>query len=288
MGPTGSGKSALAEELARRHNAQLINADAFQVFRGMDIGTAKPQNRDLYRLLDLKLPNEQFGVGEFVRLAHQELVQLYREGRNVVVVGGSGLYIRALFEEYEDMAGAADPVLRAELEERLRRDGLEPLVQELTEISPSLAATVDLRNPIRVTRALERLRTPGPRTRYELPNFFRIKFALVPDQPWLDNSLATRHHDMVQNGWIQEVKSLLLAGYGPDDPGFRAIGYREWARYIKGDVGLEEATATMIAETRRYAKRQRTWIRSEPNVTLINPVVTNALFEVEAQLELSV
>ena len=285
MGPTGAGKSALAERLAERFDAVLINADAFQVYRGMDIGTAKPTNRERYRLLDLKNPDESFGLGEFVRLAHAELSQLFEQERNVLVVGGTGLYIRALFEEYDNMSESADPALRQTLEARLRDEGLAVLVAELTRLAPELSSGIDVRNPVRVTRALERLQSKGPITRYELPNFHKIKFALAPDQAQLDVSLATRHRVMVQNGWIQEVKSLLLAGYGPDDPGFRAIGYQEWVRHLKGDVGLEEATATMIAETRRYAKRQRTWIRSELNVTLINPDAENAYLEAEMQLQ---
>jgi len=285
MGPTCSGKTDLAERLAERFGAQLINADAFQVYRGMDIGTSKPTDISRYLLLDLKDPNEPFGLGEFVRLAHKELVRLYEEGQSAVVVGGTGLYIRALFEQYDNMAEAADPELRRALEQRLQSDGLDKLVLELEALAPDVAKSTDLRNPVRVTRALERLCATGPRLRYELPNFRQIKFALEPDKALLDASIATRHQVMVQNGWIQEVKSLLLRGFGPEDPGFRAIGYREWARHLNGDVGIEEATATMIAETRRYAKRQRTWIHSEPNVTLIDPEVDHAFLFAENKLK---
>jgi tRNA dimethylallyltransferase len=284
MGPTGSGKTSLAEQLAERFGAQLINADAFQIYRGMDIGTAKPANRSEYRLLDLKNPDEAFGLGEYVRLAHAELCRLFDEGKNAIVVGGTGLYIRGLFEQYEDMSGAAEPGLKRELETRLKEGGLDPLVGELVARAPEIASSLDLKNPVRVTRALERISSSGPRLRYELPSFIQTKFALVPDRAFLDVALLTRHRVMVQNGWIQEVKRLLLEGYGPDDPGFRAIGYREWARHLNGDVGLEEATATMIAETKRYAKRQRTWIRSEPNVTLIDPETSNAFLEAEARI----
>lgn len=285
MGPTGSGKTSFAERLAGALGAQLLNADAFQIYRGMDIGTAKPENRERYRLLDLKEPNEPFGVGEFVRLANSELQDLFREGRSAVVVGGTGLYIRALFEEYADMAEAADPNLRQELMARLRDEGLESLVPELLAKRPDAAQKIDLRNPVRVTRALERLSSPGPRIRYELPPFVRTKFALMPRREVLDASIETRHRRMVQNGWVQEVKRLLLAGYCPTDPGFRAIGYRNWASHLEGNVGLEETTATIIAETRRYAKRQRTWIRSEPSVTLIDPESTDALLKAEAHVK---
>src|SRR5689334_3511641 len=128
MGPTGSGKTEVAEAIAERLGAQLINADAFQVYRGMDIGTAKPTEKHRYRLLDLKQPNAGFGVGEFVQLASEELRELHHEGRDAVVVGGTGLYIRALFEGYAEMVSPPDPNLRSELMARERTKGLATLV----------------------------------------------------------------------------------------------------------------------------------------------------------------
>src|SRR5271165_7127776 len=124
MGPTASGKTDVAEAIADALDAQLINADAFQVYRGMDIGTAKPRAKGRYRLLDLKAPNEGFGVGEFVQLAQTELNTLFQERRSAVVVGGTGLYIRALFEQYSELAASPEPALRAALMEREYRDGL--------------------------------------------------------------------------------------------------------------------------------------------------------------------
>ncbi|AIE87924.1 tRNA (adenosine(37)-N6)-dimethylallyltransferase MiaA [Fimbriimonas ginsengisoli] len=262
MGPTASGKTELAERLADELDAQLINADAFQVYRGLDIGTAKPETRDRYLLLDLKKPDETFGVGEYVQRAHRELERLYGEGRNVVVVGGTGLYVRALFESYDGM-GDAPP---AELREFLNAKPLERLVERLRELDPERAEKIDLQNRVRVQRSLERILAPSPSIGLALPPFCKAKLAVVPDVPITDERVARRIETMMQNGWVEEVRRIRSEGYSCEDPGLRAIGYRTLWRYIEKEVELGEAVATTIAETRRYAKRQRTWLRSEPNL----------------------
>lgn len=283
MGPTASGKTALAEELADRHNAVLINADAFQIYRGMDIGTAKSSAKDRYSLMDLKNPDEPFGVGEFVSLASPLLDAAYSQTANVIVVGGTGLYIRALFEEYQNMHGIAPEGLRDRLNERHRLEGLEPLAYELTIRAPEVANSIDLKNPARVKRALERLEVPTMVKKHILPPFATLKVAVLPPEEELNRRFATRTHFMMQNGWVQEVTNLRAAGYLPSHPGFRAIGYRQIWEYITGEVGLEQAVSTTIDETRRYAKRQRTWLRSEPNLSPLDPH-QDAVLEVEKRL----
>lgn len=269
MGPTASGKTRVAEGLASEFDAQLINADAFQVYRGMDVGTAKPLDRGLYELLDLKEPNEQYGVGEFCQDAVRILKGLWESGRSAVLVGGTGLYIRALMSQYEGLLPQPDPALRAELQARLEREGLENLVAELLSVQPEAAGRVDLRNPVRVTRALERASNPGLPIKVDLPPFNKVKLGIHVDVDLLTTLIAERIDGMVQNGWVQEVRLLLSAGFGPGDPGFRAIGYSEIASHLLGRTDLEEAIAAATAETRRYAKRQRTWLRSEPSLVRI-------------------
>jgi tRNA dimethylallyltransferase len=263
MGPTASGKSDLAEALAAEIGAQLINGDAFQVYRGLDIGTGKPDDRGRYELLDLKNPDEGFGVGEYILRANAILERLFAEGRHAVVVGGTGLYIRALFEEYVDLANEPDPELRI----RLNGMTLEEKQAELEAKAPEVAARIDRQNPVRVQRALERVIGGSTSLDWHLPPFRKLKLAIVPDPADTELRVANRVRSMVHNGWVREVEELRDAGYGPDDPGFRALGYRTLWRHLEGEFGLEEATATTIAETRRYAKRQRTWLRSEPNLT---------------------
>ncbi|HWD41037.1 MAG TPA: tRNA dimethylallyltransferase, partial [Fimbriimonas sp.] len=204
---------------------------------------------------------------EFCMRAQKELDDLYRANRSAIVVGGTGLYIRALFEEYGDLKPAPDAELRSHLTERLRTEGLDALVAELLSREPQSKETVDLKNPVRVTRALERTLDRRPSIKVALPPFRRMKLGLSADISVLNERIEARTRSMVQNGWVQEVKRLLDEGYGPGDPGFEAIGYTELARYLEGRTDLEGAVATTIAETRRYAKRQRTWLRSEPNLT---------------------
>jgi tRNA dimethylallyltransferase len=261
MGPTASGKTALAEALALEHDAQLINADAFQVYRGLDVGTAKPTERHRYELLDLKDPDEGYGVGEFIQRALPVLERLFATERSAIVVGGTGLYIRALFEEYQDLGQAPDPNIRGRL------DAMSPAErrEELIRRAPHVAQRIDLLNPVRVQRALERLDSPDVAAAWRLPDFRKVKFATTADIADLDLRIGERVESMMHNGWVREVESLLEAGYALGAPGFRAIGYRALIHHLHDEVTLEEAMATTIAETRSYAKRQRTWLRSEPN-----------------------
>lgn len=269
MGPTASGKTALAEALANALDAQLINADAFQVYRGLDIGTAKPENRARYKLLDLKEPTESFGVGEYVNLASAVLWDLFHEKRNAVVVGGTGLNIRALTEGYKEMAPAPDPELRAELMRRQESEGLAALAQDLALRSPEVAAQVDLRNPARVRRALEKVLDPRPQISVTLPSFRQKKLALIPKTEISNARIDLRLRFMVHNGWVDEVRRLVGEGIPREAPGLRAIGYRGLYDHVLGVLSLVSAMEGIAAETRQYAKRQRTWLRSEPNLSVL-------------------
>jgi tRNA dimethylallyltransferase len=270
MGETASGKTALAESLAERLDAQLVNADTFQVYRGMDVGTAKPADKSKYKLIDIKNPDEQFGVGEFVQLALPILEECYSRGKSVVVVGGTGLNIRALFEEFSGMMGTPDPELRAELNRTFAEMGLPFLVERLRQLDPEAAQVVDLANPVRVIRAIEKASVLEPQMKFRLPEFRKAKICIDVPLAELERRIETRVHQMVQNGWLLEIERLCGQGYRPDDPGFRAIGYRAMWDVAKDRKGLEQATAETVLETRRYAKRQRTWLRREPNLTRLS------------------
>jgi tRNA dimethylallyltransferase len=260
MGPTASGKSALAEEVAGRLDALLLNADAFQVYRGLDIGTNKPVDRARYRLLDIVGPDEEFGVGRYVRLAQAELESAFKAARSVVVVGGTGLYVRALFQEYRDLQAAPDPSLRSELAGMSQ----EAAVERLLGLDPD--TTVDVANPVRVRRALERLLAPTEPVSFSLPPFRRLKVALWPDLDSLTPKIVVRTQDMWDRGWPQEARSLESAGIPRSAPGFRAIGYQSVFQHLDGRLDREEAERAIVADTRRYAKRQLTWLRSEPDL----------------------
>ena len=264
MGPTGSGKSVVAEALAKELDLQLVSADAFMVYRGLDIGTNKPADTGKYELIDIVGPGDGFGVGEWVRLAQTVLQKLWGKGRGAVVVGGTGFYVRALFEEYDDLSHAPDPELRDELMRREQEEGLEPLVAELLEKSPQASEKIDLKNPVRVRRALEKLSDARPPIKVELPAFHKAKIVLDVPVEILNQVIEKRTESMFEAGWRQEVEGLLHRGTERNAPGFRAIGYDCIVDLVEGELDLEQAKQRIVTETRQYAKRQRTWLRSEP------------------------
>lgn len=268
MGPTASGKSQLAEVLAETHDATILNADAFQVYRGMDIGTAKPARRERYELLDLKNPDEDYGVGEYVIAASALLHQLYRAGRNAVICGGTGLYVRALIEEYKDLK----PAPREGLRESLRALPLAEAVEKLGKLAPEESARIDLKNEVRVKRALEKAMTNDQPLSFSVPPFEIKKVAIVPPTEISHQKIKQRTKEMIQNGWVAEVQSLLDCGYGPGNPGFRALGYEAIAKYLREGGNLDELCQEIELVTVKYAKRQRTWLRAEPNLMVFSEI----------------
>lgn len=284
MGPTASGKTALAEALADRLSARLINADAFQVYRGLDVGTGKSDRAREYALMDVVDPDETFTVGRWLDLAIPFLAKVYAARQSAVVVGGTGLYVRALFEDYSDLAAPPNPELRARLMRQERELGLSSLVAELRTRAPEVADKTDLDNPVRVRRALERLEST-PRRLPALPPFARWKFVIDPGVEAITQRIAERYDAMVLGGWLNEVSGLLAREVPPSCPGMRAHGYRALAQVAQGDLSLDAVRDRTIAEIRRYAKRQRTWLRKEPGARRLEAVdVPSALEEVLAVL----
>ncbi len=276
MGPTASGKSFVAESLARAQDALIVNADAFQIYRGMDIGTAKPIDRTNYRLLDIRSPDEEFGVGEYVQLAAELLQKQYARGRSVVLCGGTGLYIRALVEQYTGLMPAPPPGLR----ESLAAISLAEAVEKLTAIAPNTAEKVDLQNEIRVKRSLERELSNQTPIQFSLPPFQVKKIGIIPSAELSQEKIRQRTEEMFQNGWVSEVKVLLDNGYGPGNPGFRALGYEAITAYIQDNGNEEVLVERIMSDTVQYAKRQRTWLRAEPNLVVFNDA-SDALDAVE-------
>ncbi len=270
MGPTGAGKTHVAEKLADSIGAELLNADAFQIYRGFDIGTSKPKDAGRYHLINIRGPKESFGAGEFCSLSMQILESAFERGRDVVVVGGTGFYVRALFEEYENMKSEPDPALRQMLMKQEREKGVEFMAAELIRLQPDAAEMVDAKNPVRVRRALERALTLAGTIEVKLPAFKKAKFVLNWNTEQLDARLSRRVDEMFDEGWSAEVAGLLEAGVTKDVPAMRAIGYHNIIELLEGKVAESEARAQITLNTRQYAKRQRTWLRSEPNVVGID------------------
>ena len=276
VGPTAAGKSALALELAGPLVGEIVNADALQVYRGFDIGTAKPGAEDRRRvphhLLDILEPHQQFSAGEFARRARRAIDEIQSRRRLPMLVGGSGLYLRALVEGISPIP-AVDPELRRRLRQRLEAEGLEALRAELSRLDPETAARLAPADGQRLLRALEvALGTGRPLSAWlaERPvgggGIDAVWIGLTVARALLYDRIAVRVGRMLAAGWVDEVRRLLESGLEPSLPAFQAIGYRELAAYIAGDSTLAEATERIVRATRRYAKRQMTWFRRQPGI----------------------
>ncbi len=277
MGPTAVGKSALALRLARHYGGEIVNADALQVYRGFDLGTAKPGPAEraavAHHLIDVLEPGERFSAGEFARRARAVLAAIEERGRLAVVVGGSGFYLRALLDGLSPIPPVAGAV-RRRLAERLEREGLEALAHELAERDPVTAARLAPGDRQRIERALAvAISTGRPLSEWiarrpaaERPLAAR-RVGLTLPRAILYDRIAERVQSMVERGWVDEVAGLLERGVSPSQPAFQAIGYRQLARHLHGELSLDEALRQIEQATRRYAKRQLTWYRRQAAVT---------------------
>lgn len=275
-GPTATGKTALAVALAPRYNAEIVSADSRQVYRYLDIGTAKPSPAERARvphhLLDVVDPDERFDSARFRTLARAAIADILRRGKRVFVVGGTGLYLRALTRGL--CAGpAADLQLRARLHEQERQAGRGFLYRWLYQVDPDAAARLHPHDTVRVVRALEVfLLTGTPLSQWQRAHgygereFSTLTIGLVADRETLARRIAHRCYQMIAAGLVDEVRRLWERGYGPELPPLRTIGYAQIGAVLRGRCSLAEAVAEMCKETRRLAKRQLTWLRGEPQV----------------------
>lgn len=275
-GQTASGKTALSLALAERLGAEIVSADSRQVYRGMDVGTAKVAAEEQARIrhhgLDLVDPDEPFTVADFRRAALDALAGIASRGRMAVLVGGTGLYLRAVARGLPMEAAGHDPVVRAELDERLTADGLEPLVAELWRRAPSVAGRIDLANPRRVVRALERAWLVGdvlPPAPVGYPASV-VWLGTATDPAQHAQAIEDRARDQFANGLLDEAAAL-LARYPETLRAFGAMGYREAFDVLAGRSSLEQAIELDARRTRAYARRQRTWFRAEPDIHWLPP-----------------
>ena len=272
VGPTASGKTELALALADRFPVEILVADSRQVYRGMDIGTAKPvaatQRRVPHHLIDLADPDEPFTVAQWVERARELIPAIAERGRTPMLVGGTGLYVRALLDGHDYASQGWSPQLRDDLTRELEADGLELLTARLARHAPDAAARIDLRNPRRVLRALERAEAEGgggePRSRpYGGPVAI---VGISRPRDVLYRRIDERAQRLFDGGLVGEVRTLLDAGYGPELRPMTGHGYREAATYLAGEWSLEEAIEVTARRTRQYAKRQLTWFRSDARI----------------------
>lgn len=277
VGPTGSGKTALAVELARHYSAPIISTDSRQVYRGMAIGTAQPTKEELsaatHYFIACREPEEEYNCGRYEVDALELLDKLFKEHDYVVAVGGSGLYVQALCSGM-DRLPEADERLRAELKQRLANEGLSSLVDELRKLDPSYAEQVDIQNPARVMRALEVCLTTGrPYSEQRLGveaerSFNIIKVGTDMPRDVLYERIDRRVDMMVTEGLVDEVRALLPKR---DLNALQTVGYRELFDYFDGVCTLEEAIELIKRNSRRYAKRQLTWFRRDSAIAWFSP-----------------
>ena len=319
VGPTASGKTALAIKLARRsfsgknlggraqkYDCEIVSADSRQIYRGMDIGTAKIKlntNRQQFdcpelavegspianiphHLIDIKNPDEDYSVEEYKHDAIRAINGILKRGHLPILVGGTGLYIRAVVDNLTIPEVKADARLRKRLEAQIKKEGLAAVAKKLISLDPEAASIVDLRNPRRVVRALEiALKTNKPFSESQKsspPLYEAIQIGLYPGKKILEKRIEKRTKEMLKSGLIREVKSLLKK-YSPNSPrrygeasqqckAFVGIGYREVIDYLNGKISLPEAEQLIDKNTIHYAKRQMTWFKKDKRIKWIkNP-----------------
>jgi tRNA dimethylallyltransferase len=272
VGPTASGKSDLALALGRRLPVEILVADSRQVYRGMDVGTAKPDASARaavpHHLIDLVDPDEPFTVADWVGRARRLVSEVAARGRLPLLVGGTGLYVSALVDGHDYAGQGWAPDVRAELARRLEIEGLDPLVAELERADPAAARRLDLRNPRRVLRALERTLVSG-RGAVPTATPYGGRIALVGLSRPRDEVYARidrRARDLFAGGLVDEMASLLARGFGPELRPMTGHGYAEAARVLAGEWTIEQAVVETATRTRQYAKRQLTWFRRDSRI----------------------
>lgn len=279
VGPTASGKSELALELALRLGGEIVNADALQAYRGFDLGTAKPtpeeQARVRHHLLDFLDPDELYSAGEFARRARGAIDDIQGRGKLALVVGGSGLYYRALFQGLSPVP-PGDPELRERLRQRLAEEGLPALRAELEVLDPETAARLPAGDRQRILRALEvvvgssrRLSDWIAARPFGEQRLSGLSIGLTLPRGILYDRIERRVRRMMAAGWVEEVGRLLEQGVSPASPAFQAIGYRQIVRHLVEGCGVESVVEETVRATRRFAKRQLTWFRKEPGIIWI-------------------
>jgi len=283
MGPTASGKTDLAIALSREFPCHLISVDSAQVYRGMDIGSAKPDSETLaqhpHALIDIRDPAEPYSASDFVNDAQAEIEKAHKEGKVPLLVGGTMLYYRALMDGLEDLP-PADPVIRADIDSRAEKEGWPALHAELARVDPETAARLHPNHNQRIQRALEVYAITGRpmseihagQQSQSLGETYNLhQLAMMPsDRKVLHERIELRLQKMFEEGFLEEVKGLYKRGdLHPGLPSIRAVGYRQLWSYLSGEYDLEEASFKALVATRNLAKRQLTWLRSWESASIL-------------------
>ncbi len=281
VGPTASGKSALALRAAERVGGEIVSADSRQVYRGMDIGTAKPTIRDRARvrhhLIDVADPGERYDVLRYQRDARAALGEVRARGHAALVVGGTGLYVRALLDGLDLASVPHDPAVRV----RLESEDSVTLHKRLGAIDPDAASRVDPRNRRRLVRYLEVATiVGGPVKRGRGASIAALRIGLRPPREILVAAIERRIREMVEGGVLEETRALVARGVDPRLPAMSAHGYVHWAAHLRGEIDLETATLLTARDVRAYSRRQMTWFRRDPAIQWFDPTVTDPLEDI--------
>jgi tRNA dimethylallyltransferase len=281
VGPTASGKTAVGLRLARELDGEIVSADSVQLYRGLDVGSAKPTAEERaaapHHLIDVVDPDAPYTAADFERDASAAIRVIAGRGKVPIIVGGTTLYVRALLHGLCP-APPGDEGIRQRLAERASVEGWPALHAELATLDPDAASRIHPNDRIRIERALEVVLTTGQTlTRVQETHAFpgngfpAFQIALKLPRELLYERIDRRVLQMFDEGWIEEVESLLERGYDPDLKPLQAIGYRDVVRLVRGEQGREEAVRRIQRDTRRFSKRQMTWLRKEPGVHWHDP-----------------
>jgi tRNA dimethylallyltransferase len=292
VGPTASGKTDLALEVAERIDAEIVSADSRQVYRRLDVGTAKPTAAERARVphhgIDLVAPDESFDVARYAAAARAAIADVHARGRAVLVVGGTGLYVRGLRYGLCPAPPRA-PRLRAVLHAWGTREGVPALHRRLQHLDPAAAARIHANDAVRIVRALEVALVTGRRLSdwqrthgFQESPYDALTIGLAVETAALDARIAARVDAMLAAGWLDEVRGLVAQGLPGDAPGWRTLGYGEMRAVVEGRTDLATARAATVLATRRYAKRQRTWFRRDADVVWREPGTERARIVAEA------
>lgn len=276
IGPTAVGKTDLSIYLAQRFNGEIISGDSMQIYKSMDIGTAKISKDEMagipHHLIDIKNPDEPFSVAEFQKLVREKITEIHNRNRVPMIVGGTGLYIQSVLYDYRFSDDVGNDEIRTMLEQRVKTDGNMVLYEELKSIDPKSAVKIHPNNIRRVIRALEIFyctgKTASDYQKQQVPNLlYNVALVgLTMDREQLYNRINKRVDIMMENGLLEEVKRLYDSNLR-EVQSIQAIGYKELYAYFDGIITLEEAIERLKQNSRNYAKRQLTWFRNKLDVT---------------------
>jgi tRNA dimethylallyltransferase len=269
IGPTAVGKSQFAIQLAQEYHGEIVSADSRQIYRYLNIGTAKPTSEEIslvpHHLIDIVNPDEDFSLSQYQKLAYQTINDIQKREKLAVLVGGSGLYVWAMLEGWQIPHVPPDLALRHSLAEKAAREGITELHQELVSIDPVAAQRIEPLNVRRVIRALEVCQSTGqPFSRLQqkkLPAFDTLIVGLTVERKELYHRIDARVNRMIEQGLVEEVKKLVSMGYDFHFPAMSGIGYKQIGMFLRGELTLEAAIQQIKFETHRFARHQYNWFR---------------------------